>query len=1026
MAEARKTVTVVFIDVTGSTSLGERLDPEALRHVMERYFGETRSVLERHGGLVEKFIGDAVMAVFGIPATHEDDALRAVKAAAEMRERLAVLNTEIERERGVTLAVRTGVNTGEAVVGDPESGQFYATGDAVNVAARLEQAAAPGEILLGPLTQRLVGDAVRLVPLAPLALKGRAEPVEAWRLLKVLDDVPAFTRRLDTPFVGRQRELELLEEAFERAAVGRVELVTVLGPPGIGKSRLARELLASVRERARVVVGRCLPYGEGITYWPLAEIVKQVAGADARAGLAERLLAVDHGELIATRVAEAAGLAEGEARTEEIFWAVRRLLEELARERTLVAVFDDVHWAEPTFLDLIEYVASFGHAPLLVLCVARPELLELRPSWSTPKPGGTTILIEPFSEEEAETLVQSLLGGSSVSKDVRERIVESAEGNPLFVEQMLALARENGTNGGEVVLPPTIQALLAARIDRLSVAERAVLARASIEGRLFHTSAVSELLPDERRAAVPGNLLALVRKEFIRPDTSLFPGDDGFRFGHILIRDAAYSAIPKELRADLHERLANWLEDRSREHDEIVGYHLEQALRYRAELGPVDEASHELAARAGLKLAAGGRRAFHRADVRAAANLLARAVDVLSPGDPQRLDALLILGAALSEIGKPERAEAAFREVIDRARTAGDRTREWRARLDLSFLLAQFNPGPTSMDDLLREAREATSAFQELGDERGLARAWLSQAQTLYWLGEYRAATAAAERAVSVAEQVGDWHEQAWGLRLLASSLHEGPTPASEAIQRCEEILAMAGDDRSLAAVVQRKLAALYEMQGELSEARRCADNAIEIFEDLGLPVPLAAAVGFEGAGVNWVTGDLAAAERDLRRAVDLLTAIDEKGVLSTLAVNLAALLCEEGKEDEAEHFLRMSEETAAADDYVSQTGIKSVRASLLARQGEVEAAVTLARGALADVERTESVWWRALRRMDLAEVLVLAGGAAEAAQLLEEAIDLFEPKGNLLWAERVRGALARLERGESPPSRPTRGWLIR
>jgi len=564
----------------------------------------------------------------------------------------------------------------------------------------------------------------------------------------------------------------------------------------------------------------------------------------------------------------------------------------------------------------------------------------------------------------------------SCFKAQRERIVESAEGNPLFVEQMLAHARENDAGGIEVAVPPTIQALLAARVDRLPVSERAVLERASIEGRLFHTSAVAELLSQEARNDVPGNLLTLVRKEFIRPDTSLFPGDDGFRFGHILIRDAAYAAIPKELRAELHERLANWLEARSEEHDEIVGYHLEQAFRYEAELGPVDEGSDELAARAGLKLAAGGRRAFHRADMAAAANLLTRAVGMLGPDEPQRREALLLLGAAFSEIGKPDQAETAFHETIDLAEAAGDQAREWRARLDLSLLRARFDPGPTSAEDLLREAREAISAFEELGDEQALAAAWRWQAQALYWLGELGAAAAAAEQAVGFAERVGDRHEQTRGLQLLAASLEEGPTATLEAIQRCEEILARAGDDRFLVAAIQRKLATLYRMQGELGEARRLADNAVEIYEDLGLPVALAAALGFERAGVSWVAGDLEVAERDLRRAVDLLTAIDEKGLLSTIAINLAALLCEEGKEEEAEHFLQVSEETAAADDWVSQSGIKSVRASLLARQGEFEAAITLAREALAEAEGRDNQLWRGLRRVSLAEVLVLAGEA--------------------------------------------------
>jgi class 3 adenylate cyclase len=424
---ARKIVTIVFSDVSGSTSLGERLDPEAVRRVMERYFAETRSVLESHGGTVEKFIGDAVMAVFGIPQLHEDDALRAVRAAAEMRGRLADLNEELERDWGVQIAVRTGVNTGEVVAGDAAQGQSFATGDAVNVAARLEQAASPGEILIGDATRRLLREAVRVEAVGPLALKGKADAIDAWRLVEILPDVPAFTPNLDAPFVGREREFAELEEAFERSAEERVcRLVTVLGPPGIGKSRLGAELRAAVEEAATVLTGRCLPYGEGITFWPLAEIVGELDLGSALRGEAE----VD---AISRRIEAAVGLAESSGRIEETFWAVRRLFEALARERPLVLVFEDIHWAEPGFLDLIEYLAQWTRdAPVLLVCLARPELLEERPSWTATEPSSVVLVLEPLSERASQVLVADLAEAQLAERE-RDRIVEVAEGNPLFL-----------------------------------------------------------------------------------------------------------------------------------------------------------------------------------------------------------------------------------------------------------------------------------------------------------------------------------------------------------------------------------------------------------------------------------------------------------------------------------------------------------------------------------------------------------------------------------------------------------------
>jgi len=581
----RKTVTVLFCDVTGSTALGESVDPEALRGLLARYFERMQAIVERHGGTVEKFIGDAVMAVFGVPVAHEDDALRAVRAAAEMREALPELDVQ----------ARIGVNTGEVVTGTEER---LATGDAVNVAARLEQAAQPGEVLIGAPTLALVRDAVEVAELEPLALKGKAEPVAAYRLLRVQE---APERRHETRFVGRERELELLRDAWERARSERgCELVTIVAEAGVGKSRLVAELLGRVD--ATVVRGRCLPYGQGITYWPVVEVLKQLA-----------VVPVD--EAAAAAIGSLLGEMQVQTSAEEIAWAVRKTLEQAASERPLVVVFDDVHWGEETFLDLIEHVALLSTgAPILLACMARPELLERRPQWPV------TLRLAPLPADDVEELIPR-----RIEVELRERIARAAGGNPLFITEMLAMA---GEAQADVVVPPTLQALLTARLDMLEAPERGVLECGAVEGEIFHRGAVQALAPNEPQ--VTPRLAALVRKELIRPDAPQLPGEDGFRFRHLLIRDAAYDPLAKATRAELHERFALWLEEHGAalvELDEILGYHLEQAYRYRRELG-MDDGT--LAAAARGRLTAAGVRAIVRVDELAAVNLLERAVALVS------------------------------------------------------------------------------------------------------------------------------------------------------------------------------------------------------------------------------------------------------------------------------------------------------------------------------------------------------------------------------------------------------------
>ncbi len=456
--QTRKVVTAVFCDVTGSTALGEELDPEVLRGVLNRYFEEIRATIERHGGTVEKFIGDAVMAVFGIPQVHEDDALRAVRAASEIRERLPAIAQEV----GVTLRFRTGINTGPVLMGE---GENLAIGDAVNVAARLEQAAAPGEIVLGADTLRLVRDAVEVEVLEPLALKGKSEPVPAFRLSALDPSAPGVARHLDAPLVGRERELRLLQEAWERV-VGEsgCHLFTLLGAAGVGKSRLIAEVLAGIEGQATILRGRCLPYGEGITFWPLIEALAPVGG---------------QAQPVFERLA-----GGGAAVPQELFWDVRRLLESLAAQRPLVLYVDDLQWAESMLLDLLDHVADLSRGkPILLLCAARPELLEDRAGWGGGKLNATSVLLEPLAADAAASLLERL--GDGLDPQARARIVRASEGNPLFLEEMVSLALEHGTVNSPADDPGA--ALSAARAPRdwrsasCSSAERS-RARSSIAG----------------------------------------------------------------------------------------------------------------------------------------------------------------------------------------------------------------------------------------------------------------------------------------------------------------------------------------------------------------------------------------------------------------------------------------------------------------------------------------------------------------------------------------------------------------
>jgi class 3 adenylate cyclase/tetratricopeptide (TPR) repeat protein len=1033
--EVRKTITVVFCDLVESTALGERLDPESLRRVLGLYFERMQDVLERHQGTVEKFIGDAVVGVFGVPLLHEDDALRAVRAAVQLQAALAELNKELERDWGVTLHIRGGVNTGEVVAGSAAAGSALVLGDAVNVAARLEQAAAPGEVLLGQTTWQLVRDAVQAEPVAPLVLKGKAGRVAAWRLLAVIPDVPGHARRRDIAMVGREEERRLLLDAFDRVGAERAcRLVTVLGAAGVGKSRLVDEALASIGERAIVLRGRCLSYGEGITYWPVAEVVRQAAGIvrddplqAARGKLAALLAGEEQAEQLASRIAVTVGLAEGSGRTDETFWAVRKLFEHVAGGRPLVVAIDDLHWAAPVLLDLVEYVAnSARNAPILLVGLARTELLDVRPGWASSVPHAATILLEPLTSAESGHLVEQLLGVAAISERTRAQITAQASGNPLFLEELVAkllddqlLRRDGGrwvasAELDRVGIPATIQLLLAARLEQLPTDERVLLQRASVVGKSFSSAAVAALVPELEHARLRSGLASLVRRDLLRPDRSDLGGVDAFQFRHDLIRDAAYLALLKQDRAELHERLASWLQqvagERMREQQELLGYHLEQAYLARAELGPPDDHARMLAHAAAEQLGAAGQRALVRDDGPGAANLLRRAVSLRAAEDPARLRLLPDLGVALMEVNELEQAGAVLDKAATQAEASGEEQLAWRVALDRWWLRFMSDPGHESAEAARREAEQAITRLNQLDDALGLAKAWLLLVRVHGFGCRYVAMGRAAERAMEHAERADSGREKHQAQGFLLSSLREGPTPAVEALRRCEQLRRQARGDYFAELSVRNTIAGLQAMRGRFEEARDLFGQVRTALQDLGFAWAFEL-IHWHRAEMERLAGDLAAAERELRLVYENHRQAGDQGHLSSSAVELADVLVDQGHDDEGLRLTEIGQQAAAPDDVAAQLVWRRVRARVLARRGSIQEAERLAREAVRLVEQTDWLQGHADALMDLAEVLRLAGRTQNAAESLRQALQLYDHKGNLVLAAKARNGLRELAR---------------
>jgi class 3 adenylate cyclase/tetratricopeptide (TPR) repeat protein len=1009
-AEVRKTVTILFSDVAGSTAMGEKLDPESLREVMGRYFAVMSAAIERHGGTVEKFIGDAVMAVFGLPQAHEDDALRAVRAALDMRAGLDALNEDLERDYGVTMANRTGVNTGEVVTDEAAGNQRLATGDAVNVAARLEQAARSMETLLGALTHALVRDAVDVEAVEPLELKGKSERVPAYRLV----GLARRERVAATPLIGRVDELEELRAAAAAAEAGAGgRLVTVIGEAGVGKSRLLREFTDGLAGSAAVIRGRCLPYGEGITFWPVAEAVRSAAGItddDPTAAARGKVLQLAGGDAeAADRVASAMGLVPAVFAVEETFLGIRRLFEILAADRPLVAVLDDLHWAEPTLLELIADIVERVRRPCLVVGTARPEYAD-REDAVPDGPSASRIMLERLGADAAAAMAEQLLGEGRVDPATVERIVTASDGNPLFVEQMAAMLDEPAT-GAELEVPPTILALLAARLDRLAQPERAVLEPAAVAGLTFPRAAVTELVTEGDREGVPERLSAVERRRFIRSHTAVMGDPNSYQFEHILVRDAVYRRLLKRTRAQMHERFVAWADrvngERAPEYAEITAYHLEQAHAYLADLGPLDDHGRELGHRAGERLAGAGQRAFARGDMHAAAGLLRRAVGLMPELDPDRLGLLPDLGEALMDMGEFAEADRVLAGAVAAAQATGDHRLAAEAQLGRLLVQLYGEEGEWGAR-ALREAERAVRIFELVGDQLGLAKAWRIIGSVHATALAYGPATAAVERAIACARLAGDTRQERRNMGALTMACVFGPMPVPEAIERCGEIEAGSGGDHRTQGLALCARAQLEAMRGGFDEARALYVRARTVLIDVGGSM-LGASTALDSSTVEMLAGDHAAAERDLRRDAELLEEMGERYLLSTMEGVRAQALIALGRGDEAAAACARAEAAAADDDIESQVLVRSVRAELHLHAGRVAEAATAAAEADALLRGAEAPNIVADLAVVRARIAAAGGDVAGAGRELARAARLYREKGNVVAEGRtaeVRAAL--------------------
>ena len=1001
--QRRKPATVLFCDIAGSTALAERIDPEAVRELMVAYFSEMRIAIEAHGGTVEKFIGDAVVGVFGVPIAHEDDALRGVRAAAEMRERLAALNEDLERRFGARLSLRIGVNTGEVMAGDPAARESFVSGDTVNVAARLEQAAPADDILLGETTHALVTRAVEVEAQPPLSVKGKTLPLRAYRLVRVHHEAEPAAPGRSSRFVGRERELELLVSLIGVVrSSGAPARALVLGEAGVGKSRLVAATLDSVGHDVRVLSVRCLPYGEDITYFPLAQLVRQAAAIResddrpaARARI-ERFFADTPDTAAAPGIlTQMLGLADGSASADEIAWAARRLLEIVASDRPLVLQVDDLQWAEEPLVEFLVDTVARGRKPILVLGLARPEFANRRPDWTA------DIRLQPLSDEESRRFLLELSSGSRLAAGAQARLLAASGGNPLFLEELVAYL---AATGEETELPPTLDALLTARLDARPVQERRALECAAIEGEVFHRGAVLLLASPEPEAEVDGALSRLADDSIVRRGESTFEHEEAFQFHHVLVRDAAYRGMAKRRRADLHLLFAGWLEGklgtRFAEAVEIVAYHLEQVCLLRAELGPLDEDTRAVGARAAELIIAAAQRSLARGDAAAALSLFTRAA-VLAPAESTQIEIALGRGIAAREASELVLSEAVLETVARDAARGGVDLIAARAQLELALTQLHLRPAEAS-PRLQLIGERALETFEERDDDAGCALALFVLAQGHWHALRLADEEGLLERALVHAERAQDDRLIAAMLVPLARSVLFGPRPAAEAVPRVEQLLVRAQRiGPTIAATVTLMLGVLEAIRGRAIRARELVAASLAVLEESASPLSFARALSWAGLAESTL-GNAERAEQHLRRSFDMHERFGERGVGSTAAALLARALVDLGRVEESERLSSLALDWSSAGDIATQSYARSARALALVARGAIEEG---RREALAAVELSAGSDFanqRGNASLDLAVVLSACGDELGARRAALEAQAFFANKGNIVAAERA------------------------
>jgi tetratricopeptide (TPR) repeat protein len=988
---ARRSVTVVCVLLRVASDSGMSLDPEAYEVVSEQAVYGLTAVLERYGGKLATSADERLIGVFGAASVHEDDALRAMRASLEARRVLTSETADLLGRYGVSLTCQFGVATGEALVGG--SVPLGSTGNVSTQAVLLAEAAEPGQILIGRPTRELAVAAIETE---------RAGP-DRFVLQSAQEAVRPLALRLDVPLVGRDEELRQLAAACAVASHEQMTtLVTVIGEAGIGKTRLVYELERRLGHEMNVLTGHCLSYGEGITFWPLREVIRQACGGHDSP---DKIKALLDGQLDATEVAARLSLAvgpgnQGRLDAAQIFWAARRLLETLARSRPLLVVFEDLHWAESTFLDLVESLAvQPGRSPVVLVCVARPELLEQRPAWAAGVEGALSIELAPLADNSAAALLNSLTGDQGMPSSTRAHLLETAAGNPLYLEQLAVSLSEQA--GSEVwpVLPPTIQALLEARLQRLGPGASSVLARAAIVGKDFGVGAVRELLPPEARGPLSRNLQTLVAKRLVQHDPSDRRPRQEYSFRHILIQEAAYRAIPKTLRAELHHRFADWLEyvlwEPATARPEILGYHLEQSVRYLSELRPAEARSSPLPRRAASHLEAAGRAAHDRDDVLAAVNLFVRAAALLPGDDPELARLYTSLGAALTEAGQLERAMTTLDDAQRIAAANGDDGQRAHARVQALMSGLELAPNKAA-DEIAQALPGLRSQFSRGPDELGLCRVLQLQA-AMHWIHARSAAAEEAwQRAAEYARRISDRRQLAEILGWLASAALWGPTPAAEGIRRCENYLDEIGNHPRGQTVILQHLAGLYAMQDQVAVAQATLSRTESHLDILG---PTMTATGTQPAAfIAMLAGDPVTAEMHLRLGYESLSRMGEKGFLSTTAALLAGAIVAQGEEryPEASQLIQISQEAAGGEDLYAQILSQGLSARIQADRGDHAEAVALASSAVALAAQTDLLSQHADALLDLAHAMATSGRVTEAQATATQALDLYQRKGNL------------------------------